>query len=125
MKRFLVSVCASACCLAAAAQQRQTLSFEEALRRTMTDNPAVQAARYEEEAARRERQAAVGLHFPTVSVGGAYTYLGSDVALDLDLLALADKRHDPDDDLRSMLRFKLEDRVAVVGIFVNDVVDYA
>ena len=85
MNRILVSVCALAVCGFAAAQQRQTLSFEEALQLTMTDNPSVQAARYEEEAARRERQAAVGLHFPTVSVGGAYTYMGSDVALDLDL----------------------------------------
>ena len=85
MNRFLVSVGALLLCAAATAQQRQTLSFEEALQLTLTDNPAVQAARYEEEAARRERQAAVGLHFPTVSVGGAYTYLGSDVALDLDL----------------------------------------
>lgn len=60
------------------------MSFDEALDMTMTDNPSIEASQYEELAARRERQAAIGLRMPVISVGGSYAYLGKDIALDLD-----------------------------------------
>ena len=85
MKRVFISVLALWSALSASAQTGRLLSFEEALRKTLSDNPSLEAAHFEEMAAKRERQAAVGLHMPVISVGGAYSYLGSDIALDVDL----------------------------------------
>ena len=59
------------------------LSLEEALHITLTHNPALQAAEYEERAATQERRAAIGLRMPKINVAGAYTYLGKDVGFDL------------------------------------------
>lgn len=74
-----------ASCMTLAAQELpRMLSFDEALDMTMTDNPSIEASHYEELAARRERQAAIGLRMPVISVGGSYAYLGKDIALDLD-----------------------------------------
>lgn len=85
MKRFLFSVCMVASALGVSAQEPARLvSFDEALYMTMTDNPSIEAMQYEELAARRERQAAIGLRMPVISVGGSYAYLGSDISLDLD-----------------------------------------
>lgn len=85
MKRILFSVAALAICSAAAAQEWRMLSFDEALSMTLSDNPAMQAAEYEQTAARRERQAAIGMHFPVISLGGSYAYMGQDMSIDLDL----------------------------------------
>ena len=46
-------------------------------------NPAIAAAQYAEKAAHRERQAAIGLFMPKVSVKGAYTHLDKDIKIDL------------------------------------------
>ena len=70
---------------AVSAQNPQGLSFDDALTMMLDGNPALQAAEHEELAAKRERQAAVGLHFPVLSVGGSYAYMGKDIALDVDL----------------------------------------
>lgn len=85
MKRILFSVVGLAMSGAVAAQGGRTLSFDEALAIMLNDNPSMQAAEHEELAAKRERQAAIGLHFPVLSVGGAYAYMGKDIALDIDL----------------------------------------
>ena len=70
--------------LAAAAQQDvQLLTFDEALTITCTNNPALKAAAYEERAAEQERRAAIGLRMPQINVAGAYTYLGKDIGADL------------------------------------------
>lgn len=66
-----------------AQEQLQTLTFDDALLMTMENNPAMKATAFEEKAAKRERQAAIGLRMPTISVNGAYSYLGDDVAIDL------------------------------------------
>ena len=66
-----------------AQEQLQTLTFDDALIMTMENNPAMKATAFEEKAAKRERQAAIGLRMPTISVNGAYSYLGDDVAIDL------------------------------------------
>ncbi|MFQ9503908.1 MAG: hypothetical protein ACLR1G_08060 [Alistipes indistinctus] len=39
-----------------AAQPKQTLSFDEALNLTLTNNPSIKASTYEQEAAERERK---------------------------------------------------------------------
>lgn len=88
MKRLLFSLIGLAAGGVISAQEVRTLSFDEALSMALGDNPSMQAAEHEEQAAKRERQAAIGLHFPVISVGGAYAYLGSDIALDVDLNGL-------------------------------------
>lgn len=61
----------------------KALTLEEALDITLTHNPAVQAAEYEERAATQERRAAIGLRMPKINVAGAYTYMGKDIGFDL------------------------------------------
>jgi len=82
MKRVLLTVAASLS-MAAASAQGQALTLEDALAITLSDNPTVEALRHEEEAARRERQAAIGLRMPKISVTGAYAYLGKDIGVDV------------------------------------------
>lgn len=65
---------------------KQTLSLEEAISVTLTENPAVRAAEYEERAAEQERRAAIGLRMPKIGVTGAYTYLGKDIGFDFNNL---------------------------------------
>ena len=67
------------------AQNSRDLSFDDALLMMLGDNPALAAAEYEELAAGHERRAAVGLHFPVLSVGGSYAYMEKDITLDVDL----------------------------------------
>lgn len=85
MKRLYVSLFALIICGFVSAQESRTLSFDDALSIMLGDNPSMTAAEFEEQAAKRERQAAVGLHFPVISVGGSYAYLGNDMQIDLDL----------------------------------------
>lgn len=85
MKKLFISVVALAISGLVQAQNARTLSFDEAMSIMMSDNPSLQAAEHEELAAKRERQAAIGLHFPVISVGGSYAYMGSDMQIDLDL----------------------------------------
>ena len=66
-----------------AAQPKQTLSFDEALNLTLTNNPSIKASTYEQEAAERERKAAYGLRLPKIGVTGAYAYLSEDINIDL------------------------------------------
>ena len=67
----------------AAAQGPEALSLEDAIAVTLTDNPAMKAAAYEEKAAVQERRAAIGLRMPKIGVTGAYTYMGKDIGFDL------------------------------------------
>ncbi len=60
----------------------QTLSLEEAVSVTLSENPAMQAAEYEEKAAVQERRAAIGLRMPKINVMGAYTYMAKDIGFD-------------------------------------------
>lgn len=92
MKRLPVLVCMIALSASVSAQESQrTLTFDEALNMTMANNPSMQATKFEEKAAKRERQAAIGLRMPTISVNGAYSYMGKDIALDLNDLKPAVK----------------------------------
>lgn len=60
----------------------RTLSLEDAIATTLTDNPAVKAAEYEERAAQQQRRAAIGLRMPQISVTGAYAYMAKDIGFD-------------------------------------------
>lgn len=59
------------------------LTFDDAVAVALTENPAVVASNYAEQAAHRERQAAIGLFMPKVTVRGAYAHLNQDVKIDL------------------------------------------
>ena len=69
-----------------ATAQSTSLTFDDALLLGMEQNPAVVASNYAEQAAHRERQAAIGLFMPRVSVKGAYTHLDKDIKIDLNHL---------------------------------------
>lgn len=62
------------------------LSLEEAVAVTLTENPALKAAVYEERAAQQQRRAAIGLRMPRINVTGAYAYLGKDIGFDMNNL---------------------------------------
>ena len=84
MKKFVLTFAALAFVANLSAQtQGSTITLEEAVNLTMEGNPTLKALEYEEKAAKRERQAAIGLYMPKISVKGAYSYLGDDIALNL------------------------------------------
>ncbi len=60
----------------------QMLSLDEAIAVTLTENPALKAAAYEERAAQQERRAAIGLRMPQINVSGAYAYMAKDIGFD-------------------------------------------
>ena len=60
----------------------QMISLEEAITVTLTENPALKAAAYEERAAQQERRAAIGLRMPQINLTGAYAYMQKDIGLD-------------------------------------------
>ena len=62
--------------------QTSYLTFDDALTLCLERNPAIIATDYAERAAHRERQAAIGLFMPKVSIKGAYTHLDKDVKID-------------------------------------------
>ena len=63
---------------AASAQEAgRMLSLDEAVAVTLTENPALKAAAYEERAAQQQRRAAIGLRMPQINVTGAYAYKGT------------------------------------------------
>ena len=89
MKTILKIAIATATALPAlglAQTGKQMLSLEEAIAVTLTENPAMKAASYEERAAQQERRAAIGLRMPQINVTGAYAYLGKDIGVDLNNL---------------------------------------
>ena len=66
-----------------AQDQGRTLSLEEALEMTLSDNPAIRAAEFNRRAAQQERRAAIGLRMPQIGITGSYAYLGKDIEIDL------------------------------------------
>lgn len=65
-----------------ATAQTSHLTFDDALTLAFERNPAIVAAKYAERAAHRERQAAIGLFMPQISVKGAYAHLDKDIKID-------------------------------------------
>ena len=89
MKTVLKIVIATATALPTlglAQTDKQMLSLEEAIAVTLTENPVLKAAEYEERAAQQERRAAIGLRMPQINVTGAYAYLGKDIGVDFNNL---------------------------------------
>lgn len=84
MKKSLILICftLAAAGISAQTDMRRTLSLEEAVSMATANNPAVKAAQYEELAAKRQRQAAIGLRMPKINAVGSYVYMGDDVAID-------------------------------------------
>ncbi len=66
-----------------AQEQGRTLSLEEALEMTLSDNPSIRAAEFNRRAAQQERRAAIGLRMPQIGITGSYAYLGKDIEIDL------------------------------------------
>ena len=77
-----------------AQEVKQTLSLDEAIAVTLTENPAMKAAEFEEKAAMQERRAAIGLRMPQINVTGAYAYLGKDIGFDFNEMTAAGQRTD-------------------------------
>ena len=65
-----------------ATAQTSHLTLDDALSLGFERNPAIVATDYAEQAAHRERQAAIGLFMPKISVKGAYTHLDKDIKID-------------------------------------------
>jgi len=84
MRKYPILICLSLAALAASAQtdERRMLSLEEAVSIATTENPAIKASQYEELAAKRQRQAAIGLRMPKINAVGSYIYTGDDIAID-------------------------------------------
>ena len=78
----LVLTCGAMAALHVRAQPRVT-TFDEALVISIERNAAIRAAESGLRAAEQERRAAIGLRMPTIAVSGTYTWLGDDVAIDL------------------------------------------
>lgn len=68
--------------VAGATAQTASLTFDDALLLGMERNPAVVASDYAKQAAHRERQAAIGLFMPQISIKGAYTHFDKDIKID-------------------------------------------
>ena len=80
-----IAVTAAALAAAAYAPAQETgraITLDEAIAVTLTENPAMKAAAYEERAAQQQRRAAIGLRMPQINLTGAYAYLGKDIGFD-------------------------------------------
>lgn len=73
---FLLSV------VAEATAQTSHLTLDDALSLGLERNPAIVATEYAMRVAHRERQAAIGLFMPKISVKGAYAHLSRDIKID-------------------------------------------
>ena len=86
MKTAVKTLCSAAALLtlaqAPAQEPARTLTLDEAIAMTLTDNPAVKAAEYEERAAQQQRRASIGLRMPRINVTGAYAYMAKDIGVD-------------------------------------------
>ena len=59
------------------------MTFDEALWSAFENNEGVRAADFGVKAAEQQRRAAIGLRAPTIALDGAYTWMGDDMAVDL------------------------------------------
>ncbi len=84
MKRLFILVLESVALLHAAAQAPvRTMTFDEASEVMFDSNASIRASEEVVRAATQERRAAIGLRVPTIAVSGAYSWMGDDVAIDL------------------------------------------
>lgn len=85
MKRTVLTLIALSATAALHAQS-VALTLDDAMSIALSENPTVTALQHEAAAARRERQATVGLRMPKIGVTGAYAYLGKDIGLDFNYM---------------------------------------
>lgn len=89
MKKVTLVILALTAVMQLSAQSQEegrSLSLEEALEMTLSDNPAIRAAEFNRRAAQQERRAAIGLRMPQIGITGSYAYLGKDIEVDLNNL---------------------------------------
>lgn len=89
MKKVTLVILAMTAVMQLSAQPQgegRSLSLEEALEMTLSDNPAIRAAEFNRRAAQQERRAAIGLRMPQIGITGSYAYLGKDIEVDLNNL---------------------------------------
>ncbi len=82
MKRLLAITALLLGLRAAAQTQPQQITLHEALEMTLHENPSMEAAHYNEQAAEASRRAAIGLRMPRIGLTGAYAYLGKEIGFD-------------------------------------------
>ncbi len=82
MRRLFI-LCSTMLVAVVSTAQTTSLTFDDALALSFEQNPAIVASNYARKAAHRERQAAIGLFMPRISVKGAYAHLNKDVDIDL------------------------------------------
>ncbi|MGL5894867.1 MAG: TolC family protein [Bacteroidales bacterium] len=77
---------ASTALMAQEAADRSMLTIDAALEITKSSNPMMKAIHHEDEAASKERKAALGYYMPKVELIGSYAFLSDDIGLDLNPL---------------------------------------
>ena len=84
MKKIIVCLYSILCSVSISVAQDEiiTITLSDAIMIATSINPAIEAARYAENIAWRNRKATMGLRMPQVSVSGNFTHLGKDVAID-------------------------------------------
>lgn len=74
------------CVWLASAQSGTPLSLDKAIEMTLSQNPNIKSAYYNEQAATANRKAAKGLYMPQINLIGNYSYLGKNIAINTDNL---------------------------------------
>lgn len=74
------------CVWLAAGQTGTPLSLDKAIEMTLSQNPNIKSAYYNEQAATANRKAAKGLYMPQINLIGNYSYLGKNIAINADNL---------------------------------------
>ncbi len=84
MRKKLLILLTSACCLPVWAQQDGiAITIDQAIEMALSHNEAIKAHEYEQKVAEYDRKAASGLRLPSVSLSGAYVYMGDNIGVDL------------------------------------------
>ena len=82
LKRYLFSTLLLPLATTVMAQGVLRINLHDALALGFEQNPAIVATKYAEESAHRERQAAIGLFMPQITLRGGYAHLDKDVKID-------------------------------------------
>lgn len=88
MKRVVVLMVVMGIATFVSGQTMEPLTFDQAIQISLTQNPEIKAATYEEEVAVKERKAAYGLRLPQANITGAYIYMGDDMSIDMNDLKI-------------------------------------
>ena len=82
MKRLFLSLYFfTFCAWTATAQTNPPLSLDKAIEMTLSQNPNIKSAHYNEQAAVANRKATKGLYMPQINLIGNYSHLGKNIAI--------------------------------------------